>query len=198
MLYVKVIIIILYYFSQVLSADIPIIINFDSIKNKEENQCKLNKNITNDNTNINYTKKMNSKIEEEKEERNHEEILIKSNIHNQKYSVIEAKLPNPYLNTELVKKKQYINFNIKSTFKSKYADYLKKTYNNNKNNEIKNISKIKKNKTHKFFNLIDNDNFVYFTNIKINKGIRKRNKTLTGKAIKYSNNIMNEKNKIDE
>ena len=52
----------------------------------------------------------------------------------------------------------------------------------------------KKNKTHKYLNLIDNDNFIYFTKIKINKGLRKRNKTLTVK----DNNYMNEKSKIYE
>ena len=139
-----------------------------------------------------YSKKINSKIEEENNERNHEIIIIKSNNYhyNKTYSIIEAKLPNPYLDPELVKKKKYINYNIKSTFKSKYADYLK---NKNVYNEITSKKRINKTKTYKFANLNDNNKYIYFTNIKINKGLPKRNKTLKNKDIKYSDDIIKEK-----
>jgi hypothetical protein len=138
------------------------------------------------------SKKINSKIEEEKNENNHEIIIIKSNNYhyNKAYSVIEAKLPNPYLDTELVRKKKYINYNFKSSFKSKYADYLK---NKSENNEITNNHKIKKNKTYKFSDLNVNNKYIYFTDIKINKGLPKRNKTLKNKDIKYSDDIIKEK-----
>ena len=173
-----------------MGGDVPIIINLNEIKNKVDNKCKLKNNITNDNTNDNlrktYTKKRNSKIEEEKNERNHEEIIIKSSKYNNAYTIIEEKLPNPYLNTELVKNKKYIDYNIKSTFKSKFADYLKnrKTYDY--------FSHIKQNKTLKYS---DNkiDKYVYFTNIHINEGLNKRNKTLTNK----SNNVVKEEYKIN-
>ena len=158
--------------------DVPIIINLNEIKNKAENQCQLRNNMTNDNTNDNlrksYTKKRNSKIEDEKNERNHEEIIIKSGKYNNIYTIIEEKLPNPYLNTELVKNKKYINYNIKSTFKSKFSDYLKKKNTHNY------FTYIKQNKTLKYSdNIIDK--YVYFTNIHINESLNKRNKTLTNK-----------------
>ena len=139
-----------------------------------------------------YSKKINSKIEEENNERNHEIIIIKSNNYryNKTYSIIEAKLPNPYLDPELVKKKKYINYNIKSTFKSKYADYLK---NKNVYNEITSKKRINKTKTYKFSNLDVNNKYIYFTNIKINKGLYKRNKTLKNKDLKYSDDIIKEK-----
>ena len=92
--------------------------------------------MTNDNININIrkfsSKKLNSKFEEEKNEydnnneKNHEEIIVRSKEFNNNYTIIEANLPNPFLDTELVKKKKYINFNINSRFKSKFSNYLKK------------------------------------------------------------------------
>ena len=170
--------------------DVPIIINLNEIKNKVENKIQLTNNITNDNAKDNlrksYTKIWKYKIEEEKNERNHEEIIIKSSKYNNAYTIIEEKLPNPYLNTELVKNKKYINYNIKSSFKSKYAEYIKykKTYDYN--------THIKQNKTFKYS---DNkiDKYIYFTNIHINKVLDKRNKTLTSK----SNNIIKKEYKIN-
>jgi len=174
-----------------LEGDVPIIINLNEIKNKVDNKCKLKNNITNDNTYDNlgktYIKKMNSKIEEEKNERNHEEIIIKSaKYNNAYYTIIEEKLPNPYLNTELIKNKKYINYNIKSTFKSKFADYLKnrKTYSY--------FTHIKENKTFKYSDYRI-DKYVYFTNIHTNETLNKRNKALTNK----SNNIIKEEYQID-
>lgn len=34
------------------------------------------------------------------------------------------RLPNPYLDTECIKYHKYIDYNINSKFKSKYADYI--------------------------------------------------------------------------
>ena len=174
-----------------MEGDVPIIINLNEFKNKVDNKCKLKNNITNDNTYDNlgktYIKKMNTKLEEEKNERNHEEIIIKSaKYNNAYYSIIEEKLPNPYLNSELIENKQYINYNIKSSFKSKYSDYLKnrKSYNF--------YTHIKQNKTFKYS---DNkiDKYIYFTNIHINEALSKRNKSLTNKL----NNIIEEKYQIN-
>jgi hypothetical protein len=150
----------------------------------KDNESQLIKNNTNDKTNINLQKsfinKRNSNLEEEKNEynnnineNNHEEIIIKSNEYNQPYTIIEAKLPNPYLNTELVKNKKYINFNIKSKFKSKYADYAnyKKGL-----HEIKNSQSIKYNKTYKFCKI---DKYIHFTNVHINDSFQKKTRTLT-------------------
>ena len=123
--------------------------------------------------------------EEEKNERNHEEIIIRANHYNKAYTIIEQKLPNPYLITEFVKNKKYINYNIKSKFKSKFADYL-----NKKNKGIR------QNKTYKFSNMIDK--YIYFTNIPINK-LAKKSKALTNKEINLSeksSNIKNEQKNI--
>jgi len=47
-------------------------------------------------------------------------------------------LPNPYLDTECVKYKKYIDYNVKSKFKSKYADYINSKSTLNSKNEIRN------------------------------------------------------------
>lgn len=198
MLFVKVIFKIYYnilIYSQVISKDIPIIINLNDNKDKMDNIFLLSKNISNDKTNINfrksYTKKFNSRIEEEKNERNHEEIIIRSNNYNKTYTIIETKLPNPYLNTELVKNNKYINFNFKSKFNTKFADYLKRkdTY----YNKIKNEQNIKQNKTYKYPNIIDK--YIYFTTIPINKNIIK---TKTNKIINYQENSYQTKKNNEE
>ena len=156
----------------------------------KENESQLIKNNTNDKTNINirksFIKKRSSKSEEEKNEynnnksiNNHEEIIIKSNKYNNIYTVIEAKLPNPYLNTELVKNKKYIDFNIKSKFKSKYADYAK--YKNNFG-EINNNQSIKYNKTYKFCKI---DKYIHFTNIHINNNFKNNKRVITNNDSNY-------------
>ena len=139
--------------------------------------------MTNDNTNINLrffsSQKFNSKCEEEKNEyennneKNHEEIIVKSRDFNANYTIIEAKLPNPFLNTELVKKKNYINFNINSRFKTKYSDYLKKKISNNSSNQV-----IKQNKTYKYCNKIDE--YIHFSKgLQLTNNLKKERKTLS-------------------
>ena len=139
--------------------------------------------MTNDNININLrkfsSKKLNSKCEEEKNEydnnneKNHEEIIVRSREFNNNYTIIEAKLPNPFLDTELVKKKKYINFNINSRFKSKFSDYSKKKISNNSFNQ-----EIKQNKTYKYCNKIDE--FIHFSNgLQLTNNLKKERKTLS-------------------
>ena len=47
-------------------------------------------------------------------------------------------MPNPYLDTECVKYKKYIDYNIQSKFKSKYADYINSKSTINSKREIRN------------------------------------------------------------
>ena len=171
-------------YSQIISKDVPIIIDLNNYKDKINNHYQLTNNISNDNTNDKFMKsltkkKYNINIEEEKNERNQEEIFLKSNKYSKSYTIIEEKFPNPYLNNEMVKNKKYININIQSRFKSKLADYInpKKTYHD-----------IKQNKTYKFSNNIDK--YIYFTNIPINKKLQKT-KTNKGLVNKVSNYPLN-------
>ena len=94
---------------------------------------------------------------------NHEEIIIRTNKYNLSNSIIEAKLPNPYLDTECIKNKKYIDYNLNSKFKSKYADYI------NSNSSINN--EIKVNKTHKITKKFDK--YIYFTSLSPNKKNKK-------------------------
>ena len=69
------------------------------------------------------TKKYNHEIEEDKKhEENNKDIIIKTNKFNEECSVIEEKLPNPYLETDLGNKKLF-SFKVNSKYKSKFADY---------------------------------------------------------------------------
>ena len=135
--------------------------------------------ITNGNaTNIFQIQKINTKTNMEKgdnkkiNDNNQEEIILKTNKYNSKDSIIEVKLPNPYLNTEIVKPNKIINFNIKSQFKSKYADYKRIKSNIN---EMDNDREIKLNKTLKIAKKFDK--FIHFTNFPASKKI-KNNLTL--------------------
>ena len=127
--------------------------------------------ITNGNvTNIFQIQKINTKTNMEKGDNkkinynNNEEVIIKSNKYNSKDSIIEVKLPNPYFDTRIVKPNKYINFNIKSKFKSKYADY--KTIKSNIN-EMENDREIKLNKTLKITKKFDK--FIHFKNFSASK-----------------------------
>ena len=88
---------------------------------------------------------------------NHEEIIIRANKFNTCHTIIEVKLPNPYLDTECVKNKRYIDYNYKSKLKTKYADYLNyKPINHTEKKEIK------YNKTFKI-PMPNVDKHIYFT-----------------------------------
>ena len=141
--------------------------------------------MTNDNLRKFSSKKLNSKCEEEKNEydnkneKNHEEIIIRSREFNNNYTIIEAKLLNPFLDTELVKKKKYINFNINSRFKSKFSDYSKKKISNNSSNQ-----EIKQNKTYKYCNKIDE--YIHFSNgLQLTNNLKKKRKTLSYNDLNY-------------
>ena len=177
MLFFEVIIIFLnYIYRQVIHSDVPIITNIIVNKRKEEDQdqtqIKHNLTIDKKNTNIevNNPKNKNIKAEKEKEKNNenvkkinNKEIIIRSNKLKTTDTIIEVKLPNPYLDTECLKNNKYIDYYIKSRFKSKYADYLHK---HSLNREIKS------NKSHKLINRFDKH--IYFTNITSNKKISKK------------------------
>ena len=142
----------------------------------EEKQTQLKNNLTNDFTNTNlghtYAKIKNMKTEEEKNNdhhheiknkntkdiKNHEEILLRSKKYSTTNTIIEVKLPNPYLDTECVKYNRYIDYNIKSKFKSKFADYI-----NNSKSNLSSIREIKSHNTYKISKKIDNH--IYFTNL---------------------------------
>ena len=51
-------------------------------------------------------------------------ITLKTNKYNNNISIIEVKLPNPYLDSDLLERNKTIEYHINSKFKSPYADYL--------------------------------------------------------------------------
>ena len=163
-------------YRQITRSDVPIIINLIPDKKKEniQVQSQIKNNLSNDKTNsnigLNNIKNKNSKTEQEKKDKNkndkiinHEEIILRSNKYKTTYSIIEVKLPNPYLDTECLKNNKYIDYNIRSKYKSKFADYIHRSSIN------KEIKANKSQKTIKKF-----DNHIFFTNISSNKKISKK------------------------
>ena len=94
---------------------------------------------------------------------NKAEIIIRTNKYKSTDSFIEVKLPNPYLETEIDKSK-YVSLNIRSKYKSKYANYMKIKSNIN---EMENDREIKMNKTHKITKKLDK--YIHFTNFSSSK-----------------------------
>lgn len=153
-------------------ADVPIITILDHNSKKKDddnNQTQIKQNLTNVITNGNVTnlfqiqnKNTKSNIEQgdnKKDVNNNQlEIIIRSNKYKSTDSIIEVKLPNPYLETENNKSNKYINLNINSKFKSKYADYTKIKSNIN---EMENDREIKMNKAHKITKKFEK--FIHFT-----------------------------------
>ena len=132
--------------------------------NKHEKSLLKNK-ITNDNTNLilqnSETKKYNHEIDDYKnKDENTKDIIIKTNKFNEECSIIEQKLPNPYLETELGNRKLY-SFKLNSKYKSKFADYYERKGNNTGSVDYK---KIKLNKTYKYSDKFDKH--INFTNLK--------------------------------
>ena len=170
-------VIIIYYkyiYRQVMHSDVPIITNVIVNKKKEEDQdlTQIKNKITIDKTNtnmgVNNPKNKNIKTEKEKNNENekrinHEEIIIRTNKYKTTHTIIEVRLPNPYLDTECLKNNKYIDYYIKSKFKSKYADYMHKQSLNRE---------IKTNNSHKQLNRFDKH--IYFTNISNNKKLNKK------------------------
>jgi hypothetical protein len=126
--------------------------------------------LQNKNTKTNIEKGDNKKLNYN----NHEEIIIRTHKYNTTDSIIEAKLPNPYLDTEIVKPNKYINYNIKSQFKSKYANYKKIKSSINEMEDDREIKMIKTLKITKKF-----DKFIHFTNLTSSK----KNRNLSMKNI---------------
>ena len=165
-----------YIYRQITHSDFPIITNLilDKSKEKNQDQSQLQKNLSNNKTNsnlgLNNIKNKNSKNEKGKNDKNkndkiinHEEIIIRSNKDKSNNSIIEVKLPNPYLNTECLKNNKYIDYNIKSKFKSKYAKYIQKPFINRVTNTNKSQKTLRK-----------FDNHIFFTNISSNIRISKK------------------------
>jgi len=127
--------------SQVIPADAITLVK----PNKHEKSTLKVKN-TNDNTNLilqnSETKKYNHEIEEDKKhEENNKDIIIKTNKFNEDGSIIEQKLPNPYLDTDIINNKKVLSMQIHSKYKSKFADYYRKKGNSSdsfNNSKIKN------------------------------------------------------------
>ena len=126
----------------------------------------LNHNLTNDKTNTyfgqTYAKKEDfiKNLHKTNMSKNNDEILLHSNIIGDSNSVIEVKLPNPYLYTGTKTPNQYINYNINSKFKSKFADYIQNT-SHQKSILSENKSELK--------SIEDLEDKIYFTNINIKK-----------------------------
>ena len=112
------------------------------------------------------TKKYNHEIEEEKkkEEENNKDIIIKTNKFNEEASIIEQKLPNPYLDTDIMGNKKIYSMKVQSRYKSKFADYYEKKGNSYESLDNKKIKKIKLNKTYKYSGQFDKH--INFTNLK--------------------------------
>ena len=157
-----------------MNSDVPIITNIIVNKRKEEDQDltqikhKLSIEKANAEVGMNNPKNQNIKTEKEKNNENekrinHEEIIIRSDKYKTTNTIMELKVPNPFLDTECLKNKKYIDHYIKSRFKSKYADYMHK---HSLNREIKT------NKSHKVINKFDKH--IYFTNISSNKKLSKK------------------------
>ena len=51
-------------------------------------------------------------------------ITLKTKNNHDKLSIIEVKLPNPYLNIDKPERNKTIEYKFKSRFKSPYADYI--------------------------------------------------------------------------
>ena len=111
------------------------------------------------------TKKYNHEIEEDKKhEENNKDIIIKTNKFNEDGSIIEQKLPNPYLDTDIINNKKVLSMQIHSKYKSKFADYYQKKGNSSDSFNNSKIKKIKINKTYKYSAQFDKH--INFTNLK--------------------------------
>ena len=154
-------------YSQILKADVPIIKNITKIEEIDVHSP-LKNNLTNDYTNgdlgLTYAKNKNNQNEEEDKndinnengnKNNHEVYKLRSTKYNTTNTIIEVELPNPYLITEDVKNHKYVNYNVTSKFKSKFADYIKSQRKNGGKANLRSNKTMTKPK--KF------DKYIYFT-----------------------------------
>ena len=76
-------------------------------------------------------------------------ITLRTRDNQDKMSVIEVKLPNPYLNIDKPERNKTIEYRLKSKFKSPYADYINHSLTNDslylKNNKFLNPNKFNNN-----------------------------------------------------
>ena len=70
-------------------------------------------------------------------------ITLRTRDNHDKISLIEVKLPNPYLNIDKPERNKTIEYRLKSKFKSPYADYINHSLTND---SIYLKNKLKKNK----------------------------------------------------
>lgn len=145
-------------------ADVPLIVDENIAFSKS-----INSNNLNSNPQIKFIR---SKTRKKKMCRQ-KSIHIKTNGFGQDCSVIEEKLPNPYTITEHTKRQKIIEYNVKSKYKSMYADYLNHT---STFDATKNDIKIKttiKNFSSKI------EPYIYFTNTTHNNSFDATRKTKT-------------------
>ena len=156
----------------VAKADVPLIV--------DENIA-FSKSIDSNNLNNHQIKFVRSKTRKKK--MGHQKsIHIKTNGFGQDCSVIEEKLPNPYTITEHSRRQKIIEYNVKSKYKSMYADYLNHT---STFDATKNDIKIKttiKNFSTKI------EPYIYFTNTTHNNSFDATRKTKTNSK-NFRNNI---------
>ena len=93
-------------------------------------------------------------------------ITLRTRDNHDNISVIEVKLPNPYLNIDNPERNKTIQFRVNSKFKSTYADYINHSLTNDSN------YKSKFNKS-KFINSNKFNNHIHFTRTQDNKNIQK-------------------------
>ena len=93
-------------------------------------------------------------------------ITLQTRDNNDKISVIEVKLPNPYLNIDNPERNKTIEYRLKSKFKSPYADYINHSLTND---SLYLNAKLKNNK---FINPNKFNNNIYFTRTQENINIK--------------------------
>lgn len=89
-------------------------------------------------------------------------ITLRTKTNQDSMSVIEVKLPNPYLNIDNPEKNKTIEYRFKSKYKSPFADYINKSL----TTDTSNLNDIRK-KT-KYINSNKYKNNIQFTKIQNN------------------------------
>ena len=112
----------------------------NSFKKIEKDKNTSRKNIISDIDNKELKENKEKENEEEKKEKRHRVnmgdnyITIQSIAYHDNRSIIEAKLPNPYLDINRPERNKTIEYRIKSKFKSPYADYINHSLTNDGTN----------------------------------------------------------------
>ena len=124
----------------------------------------------------NKENKENIEISESKENQKHSLnmgdnfITLRTRDNHDNISVIEAKLPNPYLNINNPERNKTIQFRVNSKFKSPYADYINHSLTNDTSNYKSGFNK------RKIVNSNIFNNHIHFTRTQDNKNRKNRKK----------------------